>query len=638
MPSTVVLASRYGLPLDAPPEFVWGYADTMRMDSVRPSCMECVEKHLGAALVLMGEAEAGYPEHKLLAIGHLHEAAEESADMRPELSALLRDIRKRYQQGEAIEFEAILEALNQHGVWRFDQRGQGVACGNGWIPRTKKCSPDKAKQTSKEAKARTVEKAKARAELKRAVKAGKGQNARKKPRETYQISDAPYAKGKKQINIEKTDPSSTFKGDMSRLAENLGGRYSSRAKGYIMSPSKAKQFESLVKSANLEKHEQTPEESYYFRFRPGTEKPISYQDAQKKAPEDVADNQALHRSYVESALAEGKKVPDRVLEFYPDLKPKPNRTDSYLQGYLDVMQNRFDRKGEGVACGRGWISRRKKCGRDKARTTSPEAKARTVEKQKERQQLSRQVKAAKGQKPYVKPKGAAEEALQQVTGGGGSGGGGSGSSGSVVSEVITTIRDEPVSGLPEEMKKRMPNARSYSATYAFSIKGGNMDGTDAHVALIINGGEFGPKDAIIRTRKVAFTVNGETLTTDTKPEVGSIISKKISELFRASLLDYPDGTRVSTDAVTGDSRGDFRQAMYAKTGFSFAGGGASPGEGEQFAIVDNGRLVPAKDDFTRFSDAEQAQHSKAIRTALREAIRTAKAYTGVMNEDSRNDY
>lgn len=182
MPSTVVLAARYGLPLDTPPEFVWGYADTMRMDSVRPSCMECVEKHLGAALVLMGEAEAGYPEHKLLAIGHLHEAAEESADMRPELSALLRDIRKRYQQGEAIEFETILEALNQHGVWRFDRKGEGVACGRGWISRQKKCGRDKARTTSPEAKARTVEKQKERQQLRGQVKAAKGQKPYVKPK------------------------------------------------------------------------------------------------------------------------------------------------------------------------------------------------------------------------------------------------------------------------------------------------------------------------------------------------------------------------------------------------------------------------------------------------------------------------
>jgi hypothetical protein len=60
---------------------------------------------------------------------------------------------------------------------RLDQRGQGVACGRGWIPRSKKCSSDKAKQTSKEAKAKTVEKSKARAKLKGEVKAAKGQKA-----------------------------------------------------------------------------------------------------------------------------------------------------------------------------------------------------------------------------------------------------------------------------------------------------------------------------------------------------------------------------------------------------------------------------------------------------------------------------
>jgi hypothetical protein len=63
---------------------------------------------------------------------------------------------------------------------RLDQRGQGVACGKSWIPRSKKCSRDKASQTSQEAKARTVEKSKARAKLKGEVKAAKGQKARVK--------------------------------------------------------------------------------------------------------------------------------------------------------------------------------------------------------------------------------------------------------------------------------------------------------------------------------------------------------------------------------------------------------------------------------------------------------------------------
>jgi hypothetical protein len=61
---------------------------------------------------------------------------------------------------------------------RLDQRGQGVACGKGWIPVTKHCSPEKARQTSKEAKARTVEKAKARQQLRAQVRAAKGQKAR----------------------------------------------------------------------------------------------------------------------------------------------------------------------------------------------------------------------------------------------------------------------------------------------------------------------------------------------------------------------------------------------------------------------------------------------------------------------------
>lgn len=120
MPSAAHLAGYYGLRQDSSVAFVAGYVEIMRLDAVRSSCMECVEKHLGAALVLMGEAEAGYPEHKLLAIGHLHEAAEEAAELRPQLSALIRDIRKAYQRGEAIAFETIVEALDQHGVWRFD--------------------------------------------------------------------------------------------------------------------------------------------------------------------------------------------------------------------------------------------------------------------------------------------------------------------------------------------------------------------------------------------------------------------------------------------------------------------------------------------------------------------------------------
>jgi hypothetical protein len=72
----------------------------------------------------------------------------------------------------------------------------------------------------------------------------------------------------------------------------------------------------------------------------------------------------------------------------------------FIRGYADGM--RLDQRGQGVACGRGWIPRSKKCSRDKATATPKEAKARTVEKSKERAKLKGEVKAAKGQKPRVK--------------------------------------------------------------------------------------------------------------------------------------------------------------------------------------------------------------------------------------------
>lgn len=74
----------------------------------------------------------------------------------------------------------------------------------------------------------------------------------------------------------------------------------------------------------------------------------------------------------------------------------------FIRGYVDGM--RLDQRGQGVACGRSWIPRTKKCSRDKASQTSREAKSKTVEKAKERAKLKGEVKAAKGKKPYVKPK------------------------------------------------------------------------------------------------------------------------------------------------------------------------------------------------------------------------------------------
>jgi len=54
--------------------------------------------HLGAALVLLTETREGYA-YRLRAIGHLFEAEDESQEW-PQLHAVIREARKRYQAGE----------------------------------------------------------------------------------------------------------------------------------------------------------------------------------------------------------------------------------------------------------------------------------------------------------------------------------------------------------------------------------------------------------------------------------------------------------------------------------------------------------------------------------------------------------
>ncbi|OFX01998.1 MAG: hypothetical protein A3E78_13345 [Alphaproteobacteria bacterium RIFCSPHIGHO2_12_FULL_63_12] len=72
-----------------------------------PSCVECVEKHLGAARVLMAEVRDGYGSRRLLAVGHLHEAEDESQEW-PGLHEAVRAARKGYQsEGIIPDWEAL---------------------------------------------------------------------------------------------------------------------------------------------------------------------------------------------------------------------------------------------------------------------------------------------------------------------------------------------------------------------------------------------------------------------------------------------------------------------------------------------------------------------------------------------------
>ncbi len=79
--------------------------------AVRPSCLECVEKHIGAAYVLLAEERDGYA-HRLRAVGHLHEAEDESQAW-DSLHQAIRTARKSHQQqGIMPMWDVLQEAID----------------------------------------------------------------------------------------------------------------------------------------------------------------------------------------------------------------------------------------------------------------------------------------------------------------------------------------------------------------------------------------------------------------------------------------------------------------------------------------------------------------------------------------------
>ena len=82
-----------------------------RAETVRPSCLECTEKHLGAAMVILSEIHDGY-SYRLQFIGHLNEAAEESQEW-PTLHHLIRQSRKEYQRHETLpDWESLAKEID----------------------------------------------------------------------------------------------------------------------------------------------------------------------------------------------------------------------------------------------------------------------------------------------------------------------------------------------------------------------------------------------------------------------------------------------------------------------------------------------------------------------------------------------
>lgn len=75
----------------------------------RPSCIVCVEKHLGAAYVLLTECREGYA-YRMRAVGHMFEAEDESQEWK-ELHDAIRDARINYQSAEVMPDWDVLDAM-----------------------------------------------------------------------------------------------------------------------------------------------------------------------------------------------------------------------------------------------------------------------------------------------------------------------------------------------------------------------------------------------------------------------------------------------------------------------------------------------------------------------------------------------
>ena len=71
---------------------------------MRKLCIECARKHIGQASVLAGEVKKGYPEHKVLAVGHLAEAEDEllnaeTSEVKAQVEAI-RTVRREYDSDD----------------------------------------------------------------------------------------------------------------------------------------------------------------------------------------------------------------------------------------------------------------------------------------------------------------------------------------------------------------------------------------------------------------------------------------------------------------------------------------------------------------------------------------------------------
>ncbi|MBW4484902.1 MAG: hypothetical protein KME14_20395 [Tildeniella torsiva UHER 1998/13D] len=194
--------------------------------------------------------------------------------------------------------------------------------------------------------------------------------------------------------------------------------------------------------------------------------------------------------------------------------------------------------------------------------------------------------------------------------------------------VSDVVREDPRQILSEEEIRRNPSMRLRGDDYLFRISAGNVDGSDTVVRVTIS------KYSFDQAYSVNFDVNGEySATNEVRKEASTLIANQVRRVFEQHLQGVKNGTKFETAAVTSDTRGAFREAQYARFGFSFGDGATSPtigtgvddtAGGTQYGVVKDGKLIPTDDNFKRFNKAQLAEYRSAIRQAMREAIQEAR--------------
>lgn len=184
------------------------------------------------------------------------------------------------------------------------------------------------------------------------------------------------------------------------------------------------------------------------------------------------------------------------------------------------------------------------------------------------------------------------------------GGGGGGGSAPVAPDGVSLKQQVFDKGTPYEYSRR---------EYSF-----NADGNEVSVLIRESSGS-GPRDV-----HVDFFVNGSVIAGSISPSASKAITSKVGSIFKADIASRPNNTRYDTTAFTGDSRAGFREAMYARAGFSLGDGvKSSPGQ-YQNGVVRNGRLIPSTRDGKPFTASQQKAHAAATRAALLAGIKAAK--------------